>query len=112
MTPAAFPELGFLPSQVREFVLWHRRGQMGLEGSMQGPLERLVVQGQDGTSLFILVEGAVEVLLRREDGKDWPLDTRLKGAVLGEMSLLTGESRAATVRAVTGATVYEIGKRQ
>ena len=57
MTPAAFPELGFLPSQVREFVLWHRRGQMGLEGSMQGPLERLVVQGQEGTSLFILVEG-------------------------------------------------------
>jgi CRP-like cAMP-binding protein len=77
-----------------------------------GPLERLIVQGQEGTSLFVVVEGAVEVLLRREDGQDWPLDTRLRGSVIGEMSLLTGEPRAATVRAVTSATVYEIGKRQ
>jgi CRP-like cAMP-binding protein len=237
MTPTAFPELGFLPAQVREFVLWHKRGQMGLESSLRaptamtrllgdhdglfasactqyrgsmnavaawskerllmdftgsecipreaslletkiarpaqlallqhrdgyqegldlpvelpveferstedlsrllddvpifasltnderhelartarplrlGPLERLIVQGQEGTSLFVVVEGAVEVLLRREDGRDWPLDTRLKGSVMGEMSLLTGEPRAATVRAVTSATVYEIGKRQ
>jgi len=237
MTPAAFPELGFLPAQVRQFVLWHKRGQLGLEGSLRvpapmarllgdqdglfasacaqyrrsmnavaawskerllmdftgsecipreaslletkiirpaqvallqrrdgyeegldipvelpveyerstedlsrllddvpifaslthderhelagtarqlrlGPLERLMVQGQDGTSLFVVVDGAVEVLLRREDGQDWPLDTRVKGSVIGEMSLLTGEPRAATVRAVTGATVYEIGRRQ
>jgi CRP-like cAMP-binding protein len=237
MTPAAFPELGFLPAQVREFVLWHKRGQLGLERSLRvptpmtrllgdhdglfasactqyrgsmnavaawskerllidftgdecipreaslletriarpaqvallqrrdgyeegldlpvelpveyerstedlsrllhdvpifasltsderlelvrtarqvrlGPLERLVVQGQVGTSLFVVAEGAVEVLLRREDGRDWPLDTRVRGSVIGEMSLLTGAPRAATVRAVTGATVYEIGKRQ
>jgi CRP-like cAMP-binding protein len=237
MTPTAFPELGFLPAQVREFVLWHKRGQLGLEGSLRvptpmtrllgdqdglfasactqyrgsmnavaawskerllmdftgdecipreaslletriarpaqvallqqrdgyhegldlpvelpeeyerstedlsrllddvpifasltrderrelartarplrlGPLERLVVQGQKGTSLFVVVEGTVEVLLRRDDGRDWPLETRAKGSVIGEMSLVTGEPRAATVRAVTGATVYEIGRRQ
>jgi CRP-like cAMP-binding protein len=32
--------------------------------------------------------------------------------VIGEMSLLTGEPRAATVRAIDGATVYEISRRQ
>jgi CRP-like cAMP-binding protein len=236
-TPEAFPELGFLPPKVREFLLWHRRGRLGLERSLSaptaitrlfgdqdglytsacvqyrrsmnavadwakqralmdhtgaecippevsllesriarptqvamlqrrdgyeerldmavelpasyersveevegllgqvpiftmltsderhelagaarpislGPLERLVVQGRKGSSLFVVVEGAVEVMLRREDGIDWPVDTMTKGAVVGEMSLLTGEPRTATVRAVTSATVYEIGRRQ
>jgi CRP-like cAMP-binding protein len=35
-----------------------------------------------------------------------------RGAVVGEMSLLTGEPRSATVRAADAALVYEIGWRQ
>lgn len=77
-----------------------------------GPMERLVVQGQEGSSLFVVVEGTVEVMLRREDGVDWSVDTMSKGAVVGEMSLLTGEPRSATVRAVDSAVAYEIGRRQ
>jgi CRP-like cAMP-binding protein len=77
-----------------------------------GPTERLVVQGQEGGSLFVVAEGDVEVLLRREDGEDVSVDTMGKGAVIGEMSLLTGQRRSATVRAIEGAVVYEIGARQ
>jgi CRP-like cAMP-binding protein len=77
-----------------------------------GPLERLVVQGQIGTSLFVVVEGEVEVLLRREGGEDVLVDTMSKGAVVGEFTLLTGEPRAATVRAVGSVSVYEIGRHQ
>ncbi|HET6549218.1 MAG TPA: cyclic nucleotide-binding domain-containing protein, partial [Solirubrobacter sp.] len=77
-----------------------------------GPLERIIVQGQDGDSLFVVVEGAVEVMLRRDDGTEVNLGTRPLGTVLGEMSLLTGAPRSATVRAVDGALVYEIGRRQ
>jgi CRP-like cAMP-binding protein len=51
-------------------------------------------------------------MLRRRDGRDWPIDTLTIGAVIGEMSLLTGEPRAATVRAIESVTVYEIGRRQ
>jgi len=76
-----------------------------------GPTERLVVQGQPGGSLFVLAEGELEVWLRR-DGEDVLVDTMGKGAVVGEMSLLTGEPRTATVRAVEGAVVYEIGVKQ
>jgi hypothetical protein len=76
-----------------------------------GPLERIIVQGQDGDSLFAVVDGHVEVLLRRKDGQDVSLGTR-SDCVLGEMSLLTGEPRSATVRAVDGALVYEVGRRQ
>ena len=44
-----------------------------------------------------------------DDGEDVLVDTMGKGAVVGEMSLLTGEPRTATVRALDGAVVYEIG---
>ena len=77
-----------------------------------GPLERIIVQGQDGDSLFVVVDGAVEVMLRRDDGREVNLGLRPSPTVLGEMSLLTGAPRSATVRAVEGALVYEIGRRQ
>ena len=77
-----------------------------------GPTERLVVQGQEGGSLFVLAEGRLEVMLRDEAGADALVDTMDKGAVIGEMSLLTGEPRSATVRALDGAVVYEIGAMQ
>ena len=77
-----------------------------------GPTERLVVQDEEGGSLFVLAEGELEVLLRRDDGEDHVVDTVHKGAVIGEMSLLTGAPRSATVRALDGAVVYEIGVQQ
>lgn len=77
-----------------------------------GPMERIIVQGQKGDSLYAVVEGTVEVYVRREDGTDVHLGERSNGTVFGEMSLLTGEPRSATVRAVDGALVYEVGLRQ
>ena len=77
-----------------------------------GPTERLVVQDQAGGSLFVVAEGEVEVVLRRDGGEDVVVDTMGKGAVVGEMSLLTRQPRSATVRAVEGAVAYEIGAHQ
>lgn len=77
-----------------------------------GPAERIIVQGQEGDTLFVIAEGTVEVFLRREDGEEVHLGTRPAGTVLGEMSLLTGAPRSATVRALDGALVYEVGPRQ
>jgi hypothetical protein len=77
-----------------------------------GPMERIIVQGQEGDSLFAVVEGTVEVVLRRENGVEVHIGKRLDGTVVGEMSLLTGEPRSATVRAVDGALVYEVGRKQ
>lgn len=75
-----------------------------------GPLERFAIQGTAGTSLFIVADGEVEVVVRRALGPDLKVATLGRGEVIGEMSLLTGEPRAATVRAVDGALVYEIGQ--
>jgi CRP-like cAMP-binding protein len=52
------------------------------------------------------------VVLRRDGGEDVVVDTMGKGAMVGEMSLLTRQPRSATVRAVEGAVAYEIGARQ
>ncbi len=75
------------------------------------PDERIVLQGADGDSLFIVADGDVEVMLRR-DGEDTSVDTMGRGAVFGEMALLTGERRTATVRAVDSVLIFEIGKAQ
>lgn len=77
-----------------------------------GPVERIIVQGRPGTSLFLLAEGTLEILVRQSDGVDVAVATLEPGAVFGEMSLLTGEPRSATVRSVDAAVVYEIGQKQ
>jgi len=75
-----------------------------------GPVERIIVQGREGSSLFVLADGALEVLRRQPDGTDLQVGTLAQGAVFGEMSLLTGEPRGSTVRSIDEAVVYEIGK--
>jgi CRP-like cAMP-binding protein len=77
-----------------------------------GPTERFVIQGTEGSSLFVVADGEVEVVLRRDGEPDLRTALMRRGAVVGEMSLLTGEPRRATVRAVDGALVYEIGREQ
>jgi CRP-like cAMP-binding protein len=71
-----------------------------------------VVEGQPGTSLFLIGEGEVEVRLRREDGRDWLADTMGRGEIVGEMALITGGPRTATVRSIGEAVIYEIGRQQ
>jgi CRP-like cAMP-binding protein len=77
-----------------------------------GPMERIVIQGREGSSLFLVGEGRLEVLVRQADGTDQLVDIKKRGDVIGEISLLTGAPRTATVRAIEGAVVYEIGKDQ
>lgn len=76
-----------------------------------GPTQRFVVQGHRGTSMFLVAEGQVEVRRREPDGTDWLVETMGRGEVVGEMSFLTGAPRAATVRSVEEALVFEIGRQ-
>ncbi|MCK6509143.1 cyclic nucleotide-binding domain-containing protein [Myxococcota bacterium] len=73
-----------------------------------GPMERITIQGQPGSSLFILSEGVLEVLVRQKDGHDAHIASLPKGAVFGEISFLTGAKRSSTVRALEKALVIEI----
>jgi small-conductance mechanosensitive channel/CRP-like cAMP-binding protein len=68
--------------------------------------EAIVRQGQAGTSLFVLVRGEASVTLTGTQGEVARLRS---GDVFGEMSLLTGEARTATVAAATDCDLVEIG---
>ena len=85
----------------------HLRAQL-LEAS-QRPLfsagEIIVREGDAGSSMFVVVRGEASVTLAGTDGEV----ARLRdGAYFGEMSLLTGEPRTATVAAVTDCDLLEI----
>jgi small-conductance mechanosensitive channel/CRP-like cAMP-binding protein len=67
----------------------------------------VVRRDEPGSSLFVLAEGVLEVWID-EPGRGTPVSTMRPGDFFGEMSLLTGEPRSATVLAATGSVVYEI----
>ncbi|HWX21546.1 MAG TPA: mechanosensitive ion channel family protein [Candidatus Binatia bacterium] len=71
--------------------------------------EKLIEQGEDGESMFILVEGAANVVVDRH-GASRHIASLKSGDCFGEMSLLTGERRSATVVAESDCEVVEIGK--
>ena len=69
----------------------------------------MVAAGQPGDSMYIIREGTLDVLLHA-DGEHSKVAHLRSGDFFGEMSLLTGEPRSATVKAVSHAVLYEIGK--
>ncbi len=72
------------------------------------PGEVVVREGEQGTSLFVLVEGTLQASTRSGDNPEEKVGTIKPGQALGEMSFLTGEPRAATVTALTNAFVLQL----
>jgi small-conductance mechanosensitive channel len=81
------------------------RGQL----SSFGRGEKVIEQGANGDSMFILVKGEANVVLHR-NGMETHVASLRAGDCFGEMSLLTGEKRSASVVANSDCEVVEIGK--
>lgn len=88
-----------LPPEVRHQVA------LAAPMAVYGSGETIVRQGEAGQSMFVVLSGAVRVVLepRREE-----VARIERGGYFGEMSLLTGDPRSATVLAVGDVTVVEI----
>ncbi len=71
--------------------------------------ERVIQEGAEGDSMFVMLRGAAQVSVSR-NGSSIPVATLSAGDCFGEMSLLTGERRTATVRAESDCYVMEISK--
>ncbi len=72
--------------------------------------ETIVKQGDRGDSLFIIVEGVVSVQVVTEEGKNKEVARLGAGNFFGEMALLTGEDRTATVVALVDTYLFELTK--
>ena len=74
-----------------------------------GAREKLIEQGQPGDSMFVIVRGRARVNVNRNN-ETAEVANLVGGDCFGEMSLLTGERRSATVVADVDCEVVEIGK--
>jgi len=70
----------------------------------------IVREGEPGSSLFLIVAGKVEVFTRAEDGSQVFLAELGPGDFFGEVSLLTGKPRTATIVASGPLTAIELDR--
>ncbi len=75
------------------------------------PSDHVVVrEGDSGDAMFAIVKGSVEVRRADADGQLVALASLDEGAFFGEMALISGAARMATVVAVEDCTLLEFGR--
>ncbi len=73
--------------------------------------EFLFKEGDDATSFFVVIDGALE-LLRRKDGREVALRHAQKGEAFGLFGLFSAQIRAASARAIGDCTILEISSEK
>ncbi len=76
-----------------------------------GPQEALVSSGESGDSMFVILDGGVQVTGKSDSGSQVVLAKLGPGEFFGEISLLTGAPRNASVSAETDTLVLEVRKQ-
>ncbi|MEA3212183.1 MAG: hypothetical protein QOE70_5240 [Chthoniobacter sp.] len=97
------PFLRLLDEAQMSKLLEHARRQRFGRG------ERVIEEGGLGQSMYILLQGEADVFVG-QDGAQTHVATLRAGDYCGEMSLLTGEPRSATVVARSDCEMWEIDK--
>ena len=62
--------------------------------------EILFRAGDDGDSMYVVLSGRLRVTVERGDGAEEVVRELSRGDSVGELALLTGEARSATIRAI------------
>lgn len=75
-----------------------------------GAGEVIVREGDQGDSLYLIRSGTVEVLATAGDGKQVHIRDLQRPTFFGEIALMTGEPRNATIRARTDAELLELSR--
>ncbi len=76
------------------------------------PNELLFKQGDPADSLYVLKAGTLCVRITNDDGSESEIARIMPGAVVGEMGLLSGRKRSATVYAINDAGLLRIKEEQ
>jgi small-conductance mechanosensitive channel/CRP-like cAMP-binding protein len=73
----------------------------------------ILIHGEEGSSMFFILEGLADVYIWiAAKEQEIRVASMISGTSFGEMSLLTGEPRSATIRANTDVILYELKKEQ
>lgn len=75
-----------------------------------GPGEAVFQQGDTGDRLYIVKSGVIEILASAGGGESEAVAYLGMGEVLGELALLTGSPRSATVRSPERAVLFTLAK--
>lgn len=115
---------GHLPPDVPREVVGMRRSQLfsdfslqellavidGLQLKTYAPGEIIITEGEPGNSLFVLASGAVRVYVRNTWGHNELVRILPQGEFFGEISLLTGQPRTATVTTCGPCEILELDR--
>ena len=73
--------------------------------------EYIVREGETGDCMYVVLEGAAEVVHEGADGEIVRLGTLDAGEFFGEMALFGGETRSASVRALEPVRMLTVDRR-
>jgi ABC-type lipoprotein export system ATPase subunit len=76
-----------------------------LEARVYAPGAPIITQGDPADQFYIITKGQVEILLHHPGGQDIPVTRLSAGQYFGEIGLLRGGARTATVRAASETNV-------
>ncbi len=93
-----------LSEEEQQFLSSRLQKQTYLKG------EVVVRQGKAGSSFYMVMKGKLEVMKQTPEGKNIFVHELGTGDFFGELSLLTGEPRSATVRALADSELLRLDK--
>jgi len=102
--PSYIPLFGdFSPAELAEVI-------HGLRLLAFQPGDVIITQGEPGSSLFVLTAGSVKAWVRNPEGKHVQVREMREGEFFGEISLLSGQPRTATVTAASRCELLELDR--
>jgi len=90
------------------------QAKMSLNEKMKRRIEtastQILIEGTPGDSIFLIQEGVVSVQITMDDGEIIEIERIGAGNFFGEIALMTGQYRSASIVALTDLVLYEIAK--
>ncbi|MFL5657981.1 MAG: cyclic nucleotide-binding domain-containing protein [Ktedonobacteraceae bacterium] len=75
------------------------------------PGAAIMHEGEFSRSIYLILEGRLELSSAGPDGRDLPVAILRRGEYMGEHGMLTGQQRGASARAQTSAIVLEVAEQ-
>jgi small-conductance mechanosensitive channel/CRP-like cAMP-binding protein len=82
----------------------------GMHFALYAAGETIIRQSEVGDSFFVIYSGEAEVSVEQADGSSSVVKLLRRGDYFGEMALLTGERRTATITAIAECACYVVSK--